>query len=421
MKVIFVNRYYYPDESATSRMVASLAKGLVQRGQTPVIALTGRAYHDDPKRTLPKRDVIDGVEVRRIWSTRFGRGGLLGRAADYATFHISLMWELLCVSRRGDVCVLCTDPPLLSVSAMLPTALTGAKRVNWIMDLFPEVAIDLGLLKRGGVIARSIQKLRDYSFSQANNNVVPMSRMEDFLTSRGIAEDRIAIVHHWSDGDAIRPIQSQDSTLRKEWNLEGKLVIGYSGNMGRAHEFDTVIDAAKRLAHRKDIVFLFVGGGYHRKRVEDEVRRLGLPNVIMKSLQPREKLADSLAASDVHLVSLLPDMEAYIVPSKLYGIAAAGRPTIFIGDSEGEVARTISRGDCGVTISIGDGARLEQVILDLAASEPRRRAMGERARALFEAEFVEARGHADWVRLLREVGSLPARALSIRYRRAAGQ
>ncbi len=408
MKVIFVNRYFYPDESATSRMATSLVEGLSRLGREHVHVITGRVRHDDTSKTLPKRERIGGVMVHRVWTTRFGRAGLIGRAFDYLTFHLALVWQLFRLARRGDICVVCTDPPLLSVSVLLPTLIMGARRVNWVMDLFPEVAIDLGLLRKNSIKSRLALWIRDLSFEWADMNIALTGKMAEYLAARGIPSHKRRIIHHWSDGTAIRPLPSQESSLRREWGLQGKLVVGYSGNMGRAHEFATVLDAARRLSHRLDIVFLFVGGGYHQKWIEGEVERLGLRNVLMKPLQPRERLCDSLAASDIHLVSLLPDMEPYIIPSKFYGIAAAGRPTLFVGDKDGEIARTVARAGCGAAVEIGDGEGLKREILGMAASEPLRHAMGSRARSLFEAEFSEARGLADWSRLLNDLNVLPA-------------
>jgi glycosyltransferase involved in cell wall biosynthesis len=408
MKVILVNRYFYPDESATSRMVTSLVEGLSRSGHRHLHVVTSRSRHDDTGNTFSKRERIAGATVHRVWTTRFGRAGLIGRALDYLTFHLALVWQLLCLARRGDICVVCTDPPLLSVSVLIPTMIMGARRVNWVMDLFPEVAIDLGLLRKDSLESRAALWVRDMSFERADMNIALTGKMAEYLGARGIPPHKRKIIHHWSDGAAIKPVPPHESKLRQEWGLQGKIVVGYSGNMGRAHEFATVLEAARRLSHRPDIVFLFVGGGYHKNWIEGEAGRLGLRNILMKPLQPRERLSDSLAASDVHLVSLLPDMEPYIVPSKFYGIAAAGRPTLFVGHRDGEIARTVARAGCGAAIEVGDGEGLKREILKMADSEPLRNAMGARARALFEAEFSEARGLADWSKLLNDLSMLPA-------------
>jgi glycosyltransferase involved in cell wall biosynthesis len=405
MKIILANRYFYPDESATSRMTTSLARALAEDGHA-VHVLTGRKLHNNPASSLPPEEEVDGVKVHRLWTTRFGRDRLAGRMCDYATFHASAFFAFLRLARRGDVVVICTDPPMLSVTAMVPTRLTGAHMVNWVLDLFPEVAMDLGVLGRGSLPARLSLWLRDLSLKAAAANVAPMERMAAYLEQRGVPAGRLAVIHHWSDGAAIKPIDAHDCVLRREWGLANKFVVGYSGNLGRAHEFDTILDAAASLAHRDDIAFLFVGGGYRRPWVEEEVKRRGLSNVIFKPLQPRERLAECLGVPDVHLVTLLPEMEPYIVPSKFYGIAAAGRPTLFVGDPDGEIARVVNDAHCGAAFAIGEAEALASVIRNLAMSVPLRRNWGINARRVFDERFNEAGGVAEWRRLIR--GLAPA-------------
>jgi len=265
------------------------------------------------------------------------------------------------------------------------------------------VPIALGMMKEDTIATCAVLWLRDLSLSCSRLNVAPIAAMADLLRRRGIPEDRIATIHHWSDGETIRPLQPGTSRLRREWGLEDKFVVGYSGNLGRAHDFTTILDAMQRLAHREDVVFLFVGDGHRKVWVEQEVARRGLRNVIMKPLQPRELLAESLAVADVHLVSLLPTMEAYIVPSKFYGIAAAGRATLFVGDLSGEIARLVRQGDCGAVARIGDSEGLAALIEGLAQAPEECARLGANARRMFDADFSEARGVSDWVRLIAAV------------------
>ncbi|WP_207482603.1 glycosyltransferase family 4 protein [Arenibaculum pallidiluteum] len=399
MKIVIVNRYFYPDESATSRMTASLAFDLASRG-VEVHAVSGRCLHNAPQAGLPPREHVRGVLVHRIRTSRFGRGRLLGRMCDYLTFHLGAAWLLARLLRRDDVCIVCTDPPFLSLSVLLPVLARRARMVNWIMDLFPEVPIALGMMRAGTPLARATLWLRDLSLRFSRWNVAPIRAMADLLRRRGIPAERIAVVHHWSDGDEIPALAPRQSRFRRLWGLEDKFVLGYSGNLGRAHDFSTVIDAAGRLTHRTDIAFLFVGDGHRREWVEREVARRGLRNVMMRPLQPRELLAETLAVADVHLVTLLPAMEPYIVPSKFYGIAAAGRPTLFVGDPTGEIATLVRDGDCGDAFPIGGGEALAARIAALADDPAECARLGANARRLFESAFSRDRGVADWIGIL---------------------
>jgi colanic acid biosynthesis glycosyl transferase WcaI len=404
MKLILINRYFFPDESATSRMLTSLAQSLV-KNEWSVHILASRSLHNDPSIRLAERETVGGVEVYRLRTTAFGRNWLPGRAIDYATFHLATMWHLLRLARRNDICIVCTDPPLTSVIALLPMWLRGSVLVNWLHDLFPEVAIENGIGTRRGALTRIALWLRDLSLHRAAVNVTPMQGMTKYLASRSIAADALMTIHHWSDGDAIRPVAPDRNALRSEWGLGERFVVGYSGNFGRAHDFSTFLNAAERLRDHRDIVFTFVGSGHQKDAIERAVAERGLSNVLLKPLQPRERLAEALGVADLHLISLLPAMEPFVVPSKLYGILAAGRPAAFVGDVSGEIATVLRIGDCGRSIPPGDDERLAHVILDLAHDPELRTRLGRNARTLFETHYTEARGTTAWQRVLNEIAA----------------
>jgi colanic acid biosynthesis glycosyl transferase WcaI len=398
MRVIIANRFSFPDESATSRMMSSLAFGLAAQG-IDVHVVSGRQAHDGAAAFAP-HDRIRGVSFHRVRTTRFGRSRLASRAADYASYHVSAGWRIRRLARAGDIVIVGTDPPLFSITAVAALAGSRSILVNWLLDLFPEAAIELGLLHRGGQISDLLCRWRDMSLRRARLNVAPIGRMAELLVARGISAEKLLVVDQWSDGDAIRPIAPEGNPLRKEWALQGRFVVGYSGNFGRVHEFGTILDAAERLRDRNDIAFLFIGNGQRKAWVEAEIQRRSLGNIQTHPLQPRERLSQSLAAADVHLVSLLPALEACSVPSKFYGILAAGRPTLFVGDRNGEIARVIARNGCGAAVQIGEAEKLATHITDLADSPDRYAAMAVRARQTFEAEFHETIGIGAWQSLI---------------------
>lgn len=399
MKLVLVNRYFAPDESATSRMLTSLAKTLGKTGCS-VHVLASRNLHDDPSTRLPREETIDGVTVHRIRTSEFGRSNLAGRAVDYFTFYIAVTWRMFRLLRPGDVCIACTDPPMLSVAMLLPVRARRGVLINWLMDLFPEVAAELGVGIRKGAAMQAALWLRDLSLRYARVNVAPIRRMTGYLHSRGIAREKLVTINHWSDGDALHPVDRQLNRLRAEWGLGGRFVVGYSGNFGRAHDFGTFLDAAVRLKDREDIVFVFVGGGHQKSAIEAFIREKGLANVLMKPLQPRERLAEALGVADLHLISLLPSMEPFVVPSKLYGILAAGRPAAFVGDVHGEIGSVLREGNCGRSVSPGDAEGLARIILELKDAPELAAEMGRNARQLFEAGYTEPAGTAAWHHVL---------------------
>jgi colanic acid biosynthesis glycosyl transferase WcaI len=402
MKLILVNRYFFPDESATSRMLTSLAQSLVNSGWS-VHVLTSRSLHNDLSVQLAEREHVEGIEVHRLRTTTFGRGWLPGRAIDYVTFHLATIWRLLRLAHRDDICVVCTDPPLLSVTAVLPIWLKRAMLVNWLLDLFPEIAIQLGMGNRHRVLMRVALRLRDFSLRRASVNVAPMKRMTEYLEDRGIPARALVTINHWSDGNAIRPLDPERNALRREWDLGDRFVVAYSGNFGRAHDFSTFLDAAERLRDHGDIVFMFIGGGHQRAAIEAAIANRRLGNVLMKPLQPRERLAETLGMAHMHLISLLPRMEPFVVPSKLYGILAAGRPTAFVGDLSGEIATVLGTSDCGQSVLPGDGEGLARIILRLSRDPELRLRLGRNASTVFETHYTETRGIVRWQQLLNDI------------------
>ena len=381
----FVNRFFFPDHSATSQLLTDLAFHLAKTGVV-VHVFTSRQVSDDPNATLPSQDFVRGVRVTRVWTTRFGRQNLLGRTFDYLTFYLSTAWSLFLMLKPGDIVVAKTDPPLVSVVAAVVAKLRRAKLINWIQDLFPEVA---GVLGIGGIgrLEGLLRLIRNWSFQTACKNVVIGDGMATKLTDEGIRSDAIQVIHNWSDGRAIQPVDREKNDLRREWNLREKFVVGYSGNIGRAHEFDTILGAAEKLKSAANIVFLFIGGGAQRDRIEEEARRRGLANIMFKSYQPREQLTLSLSVPDIHLISLNPALEGLIVPSKFYGVAAAGRPTLFIGSKNGEIPRILRKAQCGFSIEKGQAEEASRIIRELADHQETCLLLGMRARALFDQRF----------------------------------
>lgn len=233
-------------------------------------------------------------------------------------------------------------------------------------------------------------------------NVVLGSRMKDLVTAELGSSDSIRIIHNWADGSGIVPLRSSDNPLLDEWELRGKFVVGYSGNMGRAHQFDTILEIAEKLGGYDDIIFLFIGGGAKRIWIEQQVKQRGLDNVLFKDYQPRERLSQSLGVPNLHLISLNPDLEGLIVPSKFYGIAAAGRPMLFIGDESGEIARMIKSADCGASVTPGDATSAVDYILSIKESREEADCKGRNARDASVKQFSMKHAFSDWEAVLLE-------------------
>lgn len=400
-RIIFINRYFYPDHSATSQLLTDLAFNLAATGKD-VAVITSRQTYDDPKASLQPHEIVNGVKVFRVSTSRFGRKRLLGRAIDYISFYASAGKKLADVSTRNDIVIAKTDPPLISLVAYIVARIRGLVLVNWIQDLFPEVARELGV-NAIKLVAPILKRLRNVSLQAARVNVVLGQQMANRLKEEGVPGEKIRIIPNWADGTAINPVPPKDNPLRRDWGLDNKFVVGYSGNMGRAHEFSTILRVIEQLRDDEAIHFLFVGSGAQRGWLMEQADVRQLPNISFRPYQERNILHYSLSVPDLHFISLKGDLEGLIVPSKFYGILAAGRPVLFIGAPDGELAQAIKESSCGLAVATGDAESAAQFIRLLATDHERTKLLREKARQLFDEHYDIVKALGSWKSLLSEI------------------
>jgi len=397
-RIIFINRYFYPDHSATSQILSDLAFYLSSQGFNVEI-VTSRQKYDNADAILKKVDDINGVRVNRIKTTRFGRKNLIGRSIDYLSFYISAVFYLLFNLHKDDVVVAKTDPPLISIVAALMCRLKRASLINWTQDLFPEVAKSLGIKGLSSIYPLLIA-MRNYSLRAACKNVVIGETMSQRLQDYGIDKNKIMVIHNWSIEDNIVPLSPSDNPFREKWELQGKFIVGYSGNIGRAHDINTLLGAANFLRDDQNIVFVIIGGGALYDEFKNQAESLDLKNVMFQPYQEKEILPYSLTLPDLHVISLQPELEGLIVPSKFYGIIASGRPVLYIGDTAGEIPGILLANDCGKSVNIDDIDSAVNFIKQLQAEPILSVKLGERSRRLFDERFCRQHSLESWARVL---------------------
>lgn len=395
----FVNSYFYPDHAATSQILSDVAFHIADMGWHVKVIANQRSY-DGGSQYAPS-ETVKGIEVTRLPSLGPSGRNMAARLGRYLGMYLGASWEILLRARRGDIVVCKTDPPLMSIPLGIAARLRGAKLVNWLQDLYPEVAQSLGM-SLPGPLRWLLRSLRNWSLKTAVANVAIGECMAQLLRKQGIRDDKIVILTNFVDDQHILAVPG-NNPLREEWQLEGKFVLAYSGNLGRAHDIETFIGMAKMLRDREDIVFLFIGGGHFVDELRQRLAKLGVMNVRFEGYQPREKLNLSLALPDAHWASLLPEMEGLIVPSKIYGIMAAGRPMIAICSPEGEMAQMIARADIGVQINPGDASAFARAVVQLAESSALRSQLGSNARSDLDANFSRARVMQGWEKLIEQI------------------
>ena len=332
MRFIFINRFYWPDEPATAQLLTDLAEKLVEHGHA-VTVITGRSADPSARGITHHR----GVEIRRTGLTPGERARVVAKLAAFFSFSGGALVQLVGTVQRGDIVVSLTDPPLLGIGAWLVARLKRARIFHWVQDIYPEVAIAV----TGHAWLAIFRPARNLAWRRSDGCIALGSDLAATIQRSGVPDAKITISPNWAPTGLTPQPAEHAATLRADWNLTGKFVALYSGNLGRVHELEALLDVAAHLRAHPHIVVVFVGAGAQLASLTDIVARRGLPNVRFYPPQPRGRLSETLALGNVHFVTLRAGCESAVFPSKLHGLAAVGRPAVVIASRESELARVV--------------------------------------------------------------------------------
>ena len=329
MNILLLNQAFYPDVAASAQHLSDLALGLAEAGHA-VTVLTGRRAYDDGRQRFAAREMWRGVRIIRVPSTGLGKGARWRRAVDFATFLAGCAWRLAWLG-RFDAVVALTSPPLISVFGAALARARGSRFIYWVMDFNPDQALAAGWLRPGSLAARILERLSRFSLRHAHRIIALDRFMADRIAGKGISRGRIAIIPPWAQDAEVRYDPGGRERFRRAHGLEGRFVVMYSGNHSPCHPLDTVLDAAKRLARDRDVVFCFVGGGSEFRRIQAARAGGGMENVLCLPYQPLRELAGSLSAADLHVVVMGNAFVGTVHPCKIYNVLSVGAPIVYLG------------------------------------------------------------------------------------------
>ncbi|HKT35323.1 MAG TPA: glycosyltransferase family 4 protein [Nitrospira sp.] len=403
-RVLFINRFFYPDVSATSRLLTQLTEDLSEQGQD-ITVITSRCSYVGEAGPWPETGEHKGVRIRRVWSTNFGRRSGAGRLIDYLTFYVNAFLATVTTDRITWLIVM-ADPPLLSVLAAMAKPLLRCQTACWLQDVFPQIAVQCGLLRKG-LVSSVISRIARWSLESLDRVVVVGRCMEQRLLEEGFSGRNLLTISNWADGTQLLPLDRQANPFVSTHGLQQRFVLMYSGNLGIVHEVQTIEDVLRCTNVLTHFTMCVIGDGAHRSRLERVVRDEHWSHVLFLPYQPEETLRLSLTAAHVHLVTLKPDMSGLSVPSKIYGILAAGRPVIFIGPEDSEAASIVREAQCGIVIRAGDHQAVVKALIAYRDDPTLIQDHGRRARAFFDAHCSRPLGTERFVQLIRSLGKRP--------------
>jgi glycosyltransferase involved in cell wall biosynthesis len=383
-----VTELYHPERTSTGRSLTGIAEGLADRFD--VHALCAQPTYAARGVQAPAVELLNEVHVRRCASTRFDKDHLFGRVCNLVTVTASIGWQALRRFRGGDRVLVVTNPPLLPFVVLLASRLRGARPVLLIHDVYPDVLVSAGLIRKGSLATRVGARVARWLYRRFERVVVLGRDMESLVRNRigGEANGRIALIPNWADLDQISARPKAASGILDRLGIEpDAFVIQYLGNMGRTHGIEDLVDVAASLRDDR-IVFLFVGQGARLDWVREQISLRDLAHCRVVGGVPDEELADYLNACDLSVITLRPGMAGVSVPSRLYNVLAAGRALLVAADPEAEVARTVAEENIGWVVPPGDPASLRRTILEVARRRETVRERGQRARKVAEARYT---------------------------------
>ncbi len=390
-RILFVEQFYYPDGWGGAELPLDLTIHLARAG-FDVEVICGSDQYAPLEGAPPSDPRLHGIRVRRIPALLRGRFQQ-PKLIRQLWFYLALL-PLLLLRRPPDVFITQTNPPLAVIVAAALARMWRKPIVIIAMDIYPEVLIAHGAMRRNSLPGAILLRAFGWAYGSARRVVSLGPTMSDRLISKGVARTRIVEIPNWATG-AAGSISGSGNPLRVEWDLQDKFVLLYSGNLGLAHEFETLLRGVER-AYRSvpSVRLIFVGRGSRLASVKKRVRELGIESIVRFSdLLPAERLPESFGIAHLAIVTLQPGFEGLVVPSKLQGYMARGIPTLYIGPRS-DIDQFVERSSGGVSVRCENVEGVATAIVELAADRQRLALLGRQASEFYDAKFAKARGLA---------------------------
>lgn len=387
LNISVTSEFFPPDYAATGQLIEELVKQLEQQGVN-IEVFTGQPGYAFSTDKAPAVEHSGGIRIQRSRSTQVWSGRIRGKAVNGVLFTLRAFIHLVKNFRRHNVFLLTSAPPFLPIAGYLANLCFRVSYVCLLYDLYPDIAIELGVVSRNHPLTGFWRELNRKIWRKSKGIVVLSPDMKErIIAICPEVADKVSVIHSWGDPELIVPMAKENNWFAKKHNLVNKFTVLYSGNMGRCHDIDTILETAKQLQD-EPIQFVCIGDGAKRERLIQEVNQLGLTNFLFLPYQDKQVLPYSLTACDLSLVSVEAGMESLVAPSKLYPALAAGRPVAVICSKYSYLRQLIADGKCGKAVENGDSLALAEFIRRLNSDRKLAERMGKASRQYLQSNFT---------------------------------
>ena len=382
-----ITEFFPPDYAATGQLIEELVKQLEKQGIN-IKVFTGQPGYAFNTAQAPALEQLGHVRVQRSRSTQIWSNRIRGKAVNGVLFTLRAFLHMIRNAGKNDVFLLTSAPPFLSIAGYLTHVFLKSAYVCLIYDLYPDIAIALGVVSHKHWLAKFWWAINRQIWQKSTGIIVLSPAMKERVVAIcPEVADKVSVIHNWGDPELIVPIAKEKNWFAKQHNLDSIFTILYSGNMGRCHDTDTILATAKQLQD-EEIQFVCIGGGPKRESFIQDVKRLGLKNFLFLPYQEKSVLPYSLTACDLSLVSVQLGLENLVAPSKLYPALAAGRPIAAICPKDSYLRQLITDGQFGISIDNGDSESLSKFILNLKSDRQLAEKMGNASREYLQSNFT---------------------------------
>ncbi|MDK2411935.1 glycosyltransferase family 4 protein [Aphanizomenon sp. PH219] len=382
-----ITEFFPPDYAATGQLIEELVKQLEKQGIN-IKVFTGQPGYAFNTAQAPALEQLGHVRVQRSRSTQIWSNRIRGKAVNGVLFTLRAFLHMIRNAGKNDVFLLTSAPPFLSIAGYLTHVFLKSAYVCLIYDLYPDIAIALGVVSHKHWLAKFWWAINRQIWQKSIGIIVLSPAMKERVVAIcPEVADKVSVIHNWGDPELIVPIAKEKNWFAKQHNLDSIFTILYSGNMGRCHDTDTILATAKQLQD-EEIQFVCIGGGPKRESFIQDVKRLGLKNFLFLPYQEKSVLPYSLTACDLSLVSVQLGLENLVAPSKLYPALAAGRPIAAICPKDSYLRQLITDGQFGISIDNGDSDSLSKFILNLKSDRQLAEKMGNASREYLQSNFT---------------------------------
>jgi len=402
MRITILNQFYLPDVAATAHLAGSLAEHLSDCGHEVTVVASHGGY-------IGSRDDDIGQErsnlrVCRLWTPQFGKARLIGRLLDYVAFFSFAILRLVTL-RRQDVVITLTTPPFIMLAAVLHKWIRCGrpKVVLWSMDVYPEVAEGVGVIKPNGFASRLLKGVNRLLLRRIDHVVCLDTAMRDLLIGQYSSRKRslpASVIPNWERAEFFPADQvAAPWSETKRLGLDDRFIVLYLGNAGYGHRFETVMDAAEQMRDDR-VAFLFVGGGRHWESIAAEKEKRRLDNIVMHGYVAKEETPAIMGQADCALITMRDSALGLISPSKLHSNLAMNLPIVYIGPETSNVDDAIGRFECGVSLRHGQVDQMVAYIRQLASDAEYHRQQKNKSRQAFDEGYCDRHTLSEFEQLL---------------------